>query len=119
MAFLTKWRVITAQLLNGQGASANPTAEGNVHRAVEDVDAIVGPYAAPDSNAARLDNLEKITGRCARVAMILFSQPAFWKFEWAHEGDGLVVFPALLRLTEENGRPYPEPLVLEGQKVVA
>jgi hypothetical protein len=118
MAFLTKWRVITGQLLNGQGTSESPTIDGNVRRAVDDVDAVVGPYAAADSNTARLDNLEEITRRCARVATVLFTQPAFWKFDWAHTGDGLVVFPGLLRLTDENGRPYAEGLVLEEKKVV-
>ena len=120
MAFLTKWRVITGQLLNGQSASAsaNPTIDANVRRAVDDVDAAVGPYAAADTNAARLGNLEEITRRCARVAATLFAQPAFWKFDWAHTGDGLVVFPSLLRLTDENGRPYGEGIVLEEKKVV-
>jgi hypothetical protein len=122
MAYLTKWRVITAHLLNGQGAAAapgtNPSVDGNVRRAVNDVDAVVGPYAAADTNAARLDNLEKITERCAFAAAKLFAQPAFWKFDWAHEGDGLVVFPALLRLTDENGKPFLEAMVLE-QKTIA
>jgi hypothetical protein len=119
MAFLTKWRVITGQLLNGQGPNPNNTVDGNVRRAVDDVDGIVGPYAAADGGA-RLGNLEEITRRCARVATVLFTQPAFWKFDWEHDGEGLVVFPALLRLTDENGKPFPhQPLVLEEKKVVA
>jgi hypothetical protein len=123
MAYLTKWRVITAHLLNGQGAAAapgtSPSLDDNVRRAVDNVDAVVGPYAAADTNAARLGNLEEITRRCARVAATLFAQPAFWKFDWTHTGDGLVVFPALLRLTDDNGRPYGEGIVLEQKTIVA
>jgi hypothetical protein len=125
MAFLTKWRVITAHLLNGQAtaaaaAASTPALDGNVRRAVTDIDSIVGPYASTGAEgAARLVNLEEITRRAARVGTVLFAQPAFWKFDWAHVGDGLVVFPGLLRLTDENGRPYGEGLVLEEKRVVA
>ena len=121
MAFLTKWRVITAYLLDGHNTMANPAFEGNINRAVKDLVDIVREYELPEENAARLSNLKSITRLCAKLALTLFSLPAFCEFDWAHEGGGLVVFPALLRMTDENGRRAapPYPLKGQGQEVVA
>jgi hypothetical protein len=114
MAFLTKWRSITSHLL-GRSSS---TSEESIRRAVSDCNSIVGPYAASGTDQERLRNLVEITKRAARVAELLFSQPAFWKFDWQHSGPGLVVFPGLIKVTDESGRLLQPPVVFEPKKIV-
>jgi hypothetical protein len=117
MAFLTKWRSITSYLMGKSSSSS----EESIRRAVLDCNSIVGPYAsstAPEDQQERLGNLEQIIRRAGRVSGLLFSQAAFWKFDWQQIGPGVVVFPGLTKVTDENGLLLQPPVVYEQKNVV-
>jgi len=120
MAFLSKWRTMTAYLMNGKTNTMGVSgSEENIRKAVNDVDSIVGPLAASNADPTqRLNHLEEVVRRASRVANLLFAQPSFWNFDWQHNDNGIVVFPALLKLTDEHGKLLPQPIVFEDRKVV-
>lgn len=115
-AFLSKWRTLTAELMhyNRSGFAANDPRKDNIIKAVELLDAILHPYADERiDNNQRRRNLEEILKRAAAFAFILFSQPSTWKFDW--QGDhnvevgSLVIFPALVQLSDETGNVLQPP----------
>jgi hypothetical protein len=57
----------------------------NIERAIEDLDPLLGTYAANDtarSRSERIDDLRDVLRRGARFAFLLFSQPCLWTFDW-------------------------------------
>ena len=123
MAFLTKWRAITAALLQGNYKQSTITdtdpRNENIRKAVGLADSILSPYTGTGADQqARLRNLEEIMRRAARFSYVLFSQPAFWDFDWQSSGSGIVVFPALVQLTNENGRMLSQARVFAEKTVV-
>jgi len=123
MAFLSKWRSITSTLLQstyGQPTTieADPRNE-SVHKAMQVADIILRPYVDERAdNAARLYNLEEIMRRAVRFAYTLFSHPSFWRFDWHDTREGIVVFPALLQLTNEDGAPLGSPRLFSENVVI-
>ena len=123
MVFLSKWRSITSTLLQstyGQPTTteADPRNE-SVRKAMQVADIILRPYVDERAdNAARLYNLEEIMRRAVRFAYTLFSHPSFWRFDWQDTREGIVVFPALLQLTNEDGAPLGSPRLFSENVVI-
>jgi hypothetical protein len=122
MAFLSKWRQITSALFPPSYNQANsmdasdPRGE-NVRKAVQVADEILCHYANTN-DPERLRNLEEITKRAVRLAFMLFSHPTFWKFDWTGAAPSeLVIFPALLQLTNEAGTLLPRPVKFTSAEV--
>lgn len=119
---LSKWRCITSTLLQstyGQPTTieADPRNE-SVRKAVQVADIILRPYVDERvDNAARLRNLEEIMRRAMRFAYMLFSHPSSWHFDWQEADEHVVVFPALLQLTDEEGAFLKSPRIFS-EKVV-
>jgi hypothetical protein len=65
-------------------------------------------------NTQRRRNLEEVLKRSALFAFTLFSQPSTWDFDWREESgvksNQLCIFPALVQLTSEPGRPHDPPV---------
>jgi hypothetical protein len=123
MAFLTKWRTMTAFLMNITATQTTSPLKtipnGHILNTIADVEHVIGTYASSSSNeATRQSSLEEIVRRASRIAAVLFSQPAFWTFDWENTGNGLVVFPGLMKLTDANGSVLREPVLLEEKKIV-
>jgi hypothetical protein len=123
MAFLAKWRIVTAFLMNITAAqtSSPPKAvpEINIKKVTTYINTIVAPYAShSEEDVTRLKNLEEIVRRAARVAAILFSQPALWNFDWANVGNGFVVFPALVKLTDSMGNVLKDPIIFGEKRII-
>ncbi|KAF2672743.1 hypothetical protein BT63DRAFT_420955 [Microthyrium microscopicum] len=117
-SILLKWRAMTSHLM-GLPHNEAVASEEAINGAVMDCDRVIGQYASPASDQqARLHNLEEITRRASRVAGMLFSQPAIWRFDWQNAGPGLVVFPALVKVSDEHGNGLQQPHVFEPKKVV-
>jgi len=77
------------------------------------LDSILQPYADPRmNNGERKRNLEELLKRSTLFAFTLFSQPVAWEFEWqehnATSGE-LCIFPALVQVADESGRPMSPP----------
>lgn len=95
----------------------------NISSALEMLDTIlVRLRARRDENAQRLRDLEEILGHAANFAFLVFSHPSSWVFDWqaspAQESGSVVVFPALLQVTDENGQWLSHPQVFEAKEVV-
>lgn len=82
---------------------------------------VLYPYADQShGDNKRLKNLEEILKRGARAGFLLFSQPSVWKFDWDRHGDikagTMTIFPALVKVGDENGNIISPPRVLvEGE----
>ncbi|QDS69004.1 hypothetical protein FKW77_009468 [Venturia effusa] len=120
-ALLSKWRQITAALsgnIFSQEMSADDPRSANVNNALELADTFLRPCAKDSDHEKRLFNLEEIMKRAARFGFLLFSQPCSFDFEWTDNGSRLVVFPGLLQVSDEHGRPVAPPRVLGSTKEV-
>ena len=95
----------------------------DIERAINDLDALLYVYADDSKPATeeRLgdlrDILRDILWDGAKFAFLLFSQPYFWQFDWQsetadHLSESPVVFPSLLRVMDEDGKRFAEPVVL-------
>ncbi|KAF2703083.1 hypothetical protein K504DRAFT_508491 [Pleomassaria siparia CBS 279.74] len=116
--YLSKWRVITAQLMQSAYVrspfSAIDARNQNIQAAMNTLEGILQPYAdSRVDNNQRRRNLEEILKRAASLAFTLFSQPNSWKFDWQDEESfklgSLCVFPALVQVTNENGETVKPP----------
>lgn len=120
VAFLSKWRQITAALSGNtflQEIPADDARLANIKGALALADTFLRPYAKDADHDKRLFNLEEIMKRAARFGFLLFSQPSSFQFDWADSGSGLVVFPGLLQASDDNGKPLASPRPF-GQKEV-
>jgi hypothetical protein len=127
MAFLTKWRTLTSFLLRNSPTPTDAQLRDNIKGCVSAIDAAISPFASSSFPASeRISNLEAIVQRGSQVAAMLFSQPAFWKFSWGTHrrasgspvGEQVVVFPALQRLTDGEGKPLSASMLVEESKTV-
>ena len=124
--YMSKWRVITAELLQSVYArnpfSAVDPRSQNIKAAINVLEGILQPYTdSRVDNTQRRRNLEEILKRSALFAFTLFSQPSSWKFDWQDEevfkSGSLCVFPALVQVTDDNGdsvkppRPFSEAVI--------
>jgi hypothetical protein len=113
-----------------------PSREEQEHRhnatqtVIAELDQLLGPYIASEEAVRRVKDLEMLCDRAAKVGRVLVSQPARWEFSWSHPDRmdergshrssraRLVVFPSLLRLTDDvarnlkNPRAFLDPRVL-------
>ncbi|KAL8901351.1 MAG: hypothetical protein Q9207_005246 [Kuettlingeria erythrocarpa] len=126
MAFMSKWRAITASLLQskygGNSFSSYDPRNPNIAEALRSLDAILAPFATEERDSReRTQKLEEILRRGARFGFLLFSQPSTWEFDWntpPNAGRGaLAVSPALLQVGDDNGRRLPRPRTLEEQEL--
>ncbi|KAL8765364.1 MAG: hypothetical protein Q9209_007550 [Squamulea sp. 1 TL-2023] len=118
--FMSRWRSFTAALLQDRYGTSTLTASDprnqNISEALQALDAVLHPFADEQrDDRERLQKLEEILKRSARFGFILFSQPSVSEFDWntpPNAGRGtLVISPALMQVTDDNGRRLPRPKV--------
>jgi hypothetical protein len=124
MAYLSKWRQITAALSGNiytqEPMAANDARLASIRQALQLADTVLAHYANGAEQEARLRNLEEIMKRSARFGFLLFSQPSSFRFDWTSSvGSGLVTFPALLQTTDEDGAALRSARLFLEKKVVA
>jgi hypothetical protein len=115
---LARWRVTTAELMQGSYVrdpfTASDGRNGSVQAAANTLDHILRPFAdSRMENGERRRNLEEILKRAALFAFTLFSQPSTWDFDWQAHGiksGELCIFPTLVQLSNEAGQPINPPL---------
>ena len=127
MVLFSKWRSLSAVLLQqtyGQSVIAqNDPRHRNIQEARLYLDSILQPYIkVSPGNDERQRKLEDLLKRVARFGYLLFSQPSYWKFEWEDGGnttvERLVIFPGLLQVTGDDGKPLKRPRLLEDKEVM-
>lgn len=123
---LSRWRQMTAALMAGtydhDTISTSDPRQRNIRVLVDRLDAILAPLASPAHGAdSRRENLEEVVKRGARFAYMLFTQPTEWEFSWdrpARERGEWVVFPEILRVTDEAGTRLAQPQAYGAAQVV-
>ena len=127
MVLLSKWRSLSAVLLQqsyGQsGFSQGDPRHRNIQATRIFLDSILRPYIKVSSdNDERQRKLEDLLKRAARFGYLLFSQPSYWKFDWEDDQntatERLVVFPGLLQITDDDGKPLKKPRSLEEKEAI-
>lgn len=120
---LSRWRQMTAVLMAGtydhDALPASDPRQRNIRDLVDRLDAVLAPLAAPADR--RRGELEEVVKRGARFAYTLFTQPTEWEFAWERPGrerGEWVVFPGLLRVTDEAGARLAQPLPYGAVQVV-
>lgn len=125
-SLLSKWRTITAVMLQPTYGSKTITKDDprvhNIGQALEELDSVlVRLRSRRDENSQRRRNLEEILKRAAGFAFLLFSHPSFWEFDWqtthTYEPGSVVIFPALLQVTDESGQRHSRPRTFEEAEV--
>lgn len=126
---LSRWRVSTHLLLGNQLSDENKVRlEESASALVQKLDVVLLPFADPKTEQARKEHLLGVCRRAERVGMLLLSQPAEWSFDWSYlprvsgSSDGrqqgkksiksVVVFPGLVRLTDNSTRKLDKPRVV-------
>lgn len=92
-ALLSRWKQISATLLYNtyvaDAFSHFDARTANIERALKDLDPLLATYAnshdAGYGKGARLEDLREVLRTGAKFAFLLFSQPCYWKFEWASD----------------------------------
>ncbi|OAL45852.1 hypothetical protein IQ07DRAFT_591125 [Pyrenochaeta sp. DS3sAY3a] len=123
---ITRWRVITAELLKSAYVrnpfTSSDSRNSSVGATATLLERVLRPYVDPRmDNEERKYNLEELIKRSAQFAFTLFSQPGSWDFDWKEEKGAksgeLCIFPALVQVTDETGelirppRPFGEAVV--------
>ncbi|KAF1810892.1 hypothetical protein P152DRAFT_420302 [Eremomyces bilateralis CBS 781.70] len=120
-ALFSKWKAISGVLLQpqyGQNIENDPR-NASIRKAMDEADLILQLFAANPAEEKRVRNLEEIMRRATRFAFLLFCQPSTWKFQWDRVvPDGLVVFPDLLQLTNDEAELMLPPRVFCKSEVV-
>jgi len=118
---VTKWKAITAELLQDSGshqALRNRHTERSINEVVQTTDMVLRPFIKSTGDEAgsdkRLRNLEGTIRKAAQFAFLLFSQPSLFVFDWTSRNNELVVFPGLYQTVGNDGivlsppRPFGE-----------
>lgn len=123
----SKWRSETAFLLQPLRSNRTPLRpnetelQPSIDRNMALLDEIVQPFISPGPSAKEQQgkNLRAIMFEAAKFGLILFSQPTSWAFDWktgrkgsntttnAQPRSSLVVFPALVKSSNVNGKHLP------------
>jgi len=87
------------------------------------LDSLLGPLVRADRNRDRQSNLVELIKRAAQFGNTLQAQPSSWAFNWRPsskdaEAGAVVIFPALMQLTSDDGQPLSRPRML-GQRETA
>lgn len=113
----TKWKAISGELLQskyGRKSLNNANVEKSISQAITGADIVLIPFinsSLETSSDKRLRNLEVIMKRAAEFAFLLFSQPSMFVFEWTGQKGGVVVFPGLQQIVDEDGSVSRPPRV--------
>ncbi|EME78604.1 uncharacterized protein MYCFIDRAFT_212430 [Pseudocercospora fijiensis CIRAD86] len=109
-ALLSQWRHVTGALIPpSKTMSSDDPRQFNISQLARDVNDVLRSFASPD-DIGRFANMTEILRQGAYVGYVTLVQPTTWAFEWEDEADGrhaneLVVFPALVQISDEHGRP--------------
>ncbi|PVH85557.1 hypothetical protein DL98DRAFT_606741 [Cadophora sp. DSE1049] len=110
----SKLKVISGALLQTRSGQPQPLQSAKLEHRIEQALLIVNDFLTPfiDSSVdattdKRIRNLESIVRRASQLAILLFSQPSSWAFDFGKSGTAqqgtIVVFPGLLETVSEDG----------------
>lgn len=113
---LTRWRQITAFLLNpgrserGAMVPEETSLEPQVRQLVTEVNKFLGAFVADKNRQHQEDHLQDVVLECAKLGYAIFSQPAEFTWDFGSEGGrDIVLCPGLVKVSDSHGvRCQPE-----------
>jgi hypothetical protein len=124
---LSKSKVITGTIFQQRTQSNFQGDEESIGRAVRAVNDIVAPFVQ-NNDDQRLKNLDGIIRRASQFAVLLYSQPSLWRFDWRSSTSSataagtsppsIVVVPALLQIVSDEAEIIEPPRVFAEPEVV-
>jgi len=96
----SKWRVATARLIPD---SYVQTSQNHVQDAHTALISLLQPIVDREKLQAWSDNLMSVLTYAAQFGWGLFSQPAKYEFVWEKAGVGMVTYPGLVQVTNDEG----------------
>jgi hypothetical protein len=125
---LSRSKSITGANFQKHNQSSFQGEAESIARATKSINDIVGPFVQNDGQ--RLKNLDGILRRASQFAVLLYSQPSLWRFDWqgsmashattagSSPQRGIVVLPALLQITSDEAEILSPPRVFSQAEVV-
>lgn len=119
---LSRWRTSTRYLLGEQTGDDERARRDQVANAiVETLTPVLRRYAQPQLEDERRADLVRVCRKAEQLGLLLLAQPAEWMVDWEAEtpkgttgrdgrrkapptGQGMVVFPALIKVTDDAAR---------------
>lgn len=119
-AMYSKWKAITGALLQQHVGKQPQDVTKHVTDAISKIDAILAPFIVESADhGKRHRNLDMILKRSAKLAFLLFSQPASFRFDFSGRENTLVVFPALEQTVDDHGQALNRPRILVEKEVAS
>lgn len=130
---LSRWRTSTSHLLRTpQDDKTKDEWRAMAELVVQSINALVQPYANAQLDDERNQDLFRVCNKATQIGMQLFSQPAEWCFDWdlprtstdekprlttdeARSRGRLVVFPSLIKVTNNSARMNGAQMVLDAR----
>ncbi|PSN68284.1 hypothetical protein BS50DRAFT_676180 [Corynespora cassiicola Philippines] len=111
----SKWKVLTATMLKKDQNLQSPAQA----KLFKELNAVIIPFVQGNSKEAQRHNhLNLIISRAAALAMLLFSQPGSFRFEFSNQPKGVVVFPALEQVVGDQAQKLSPPRLLLEKEVL-
>jgi hypothetical protein len=119
---LAKWRQIAARLMEPTygrvfDVNENDPRQINIRELANALHETLHPLRSEDRDEQQLRDLKRVISEGAIFGYILWTQSSEWVFDWTRSTHSqpaeTVVFPALLKTTDELGRILPVPEVRE------
>lgn len=93
------------------GIGTNDPRQVNIRELTKRLLEVLQTFLKSNDNELKLQNLTQLLGEGATVGYAFFTQPSEWIFDWTlsrHSNNSeLVVFPALLKVTDDHGQVLP------------
>jgi hypothetical protein len=127
---LTKWRLISAYLLQTVRSNRDPLLpkesdiQPAITRNVAAVRQILTTFVVSGAERRQAENLQGLMAEGARFGLLLFQQPASWVVDWEipntkhantkiggsgrAQAAAVVLFPGLIKTVDEEGKRYIE-----------
>jgi hypothetical protein len=96
----SKWRVATARLI----PDSYIQSQNHVQDAHTALTTLLQPLVDREKLQAWSDSLMSVLMYGAQFGWSLFSQPAKYEFVWEKAGAGMVVYPGLVQVTNDQGQ---------------
>lgn len=115
---LSHWRRVTSLLMSHNydihwTILHSDPRQRTMRKLLTDFDVVLSHLTSQTHGGTRMQDLEHLVEQGAKFGWLLFSQPTVWTFDWRcggssleSLGDRLVVFPALLQLSNPKGRVH-------------
>jgi hypothetical protein len=111
---------LSSTIFGQESIAADDTRTASIQAAVTQAESLLSHFGKEKGTGQkRLENLEEIIKRAVRLAWLLFSQPAGFSADWSDGGGGVVVFPGLVQISDENGKALVRRRTLGEMKEVA